>query len=215
MFEAALVTSISDAQKLRQGVATYFNVAKDAVKLAREIEPEKIPEFDFPVADTSDIAGGRMYAYRLPEEWGVDPQVAPNAVLTDTYAVASLMPKTSERLLKGDKVEIDTSLPLDKPAALVTHVEYAKFIEATRPWIDYGLDVAMGKLRPEKSSDEDSDEEKPAPGPSSAALQLSFFVPQLQQFLEVATALRSTTTMTYAENGLWVTRSETHIEDLK
>ena len=128
------------------------------------------------------------------------------------------MPKTSERLLQGDKVDIDTSLPLDKPAALVTHVQFAKFIEATRPWIDYGLDVAMGKLKPAEASDadsNDSDEDKPAPGPSSAALQLGFIVPQLQQFLDVATTLRSATSMTYEENGVWITHSETHIEDLK
>jgi hypothetical protein len=220
MFEAALVSSVNDAEKLRQGVTTYFDVAKDVVALAKELHPDKGSDFEFPKATVSDISGGgKMYAFPFPEEWGVDSQITVNAALTDKVAVASFMPKTSERLLQAAKVDIDTSLPLDKPAALVTHIEFAKFIDATRPWIDYGLDVAMGKLKPaKKPKDDDSDDsndDSPPPGPSSFALQAGFIVPQLQQFLDVATTLRSATSMTYEEGGVWITHSETHIEDLK
>jgi hypothetical protein len=219
MLEVATANNVNDAEKLRLGVAAYYDVAKDAVKLAHEIEPDKTPEIELPAPKVSDISGGgKMYTYPLPEEWGIDPQIAVNAALTDKLAVASFMPKTTERLLKSEKMTINTSLPLDKPAALVTHVEFAKFIDATRPWINYGLDVAMGKLKPKKDKNEDaddSDDAKPTPGPSAMAMQLGFIVPQLQQFLDLATTLRSATTMTYEENGVWVTHSETHIEDLK
>ena len=67
-------------------------------------------------------------------------------------------------------------------------------IGATRPWINYGLDVATGKLKPkkEKSDDEsdDSDEEQPAEPPSAMIMQMGLVVPQVEQFLDVAATLR-------------------------
>ena len=129
------------------------------------------------------------------------------------------MPQTTERLLERNAASIDTSLPLDRPAAMVTHIEFAKMIDATRPWINYGLDVATGKIKPskEKSDDEsdDADEEQPAEPPSAMIMQMGLVVPQVEQFLDVPSALRSATSITYEEDGVWVTHSETHIEDLK
>jgi hypothetical protein len=135
-------------------------------------------------------------------------------------AAVSLMPETTKRLLKEQPVSIDTSLPLDKPAAVVTHIEFAKLLEATRPWMNYGLDVAMGNLKPKKAEsdsddeEEESEEDEPA-APSNMMMQMGFIVPQIQQFLDVAAALKSATSMTYEEDGVWITHSETHIEDLK
>ena len=221
MLELAMVASVSDAEKLRQAVATYINVARDAHKLMKEIEPEDTPKFKLPKAKVSGLdGGGKLYVYPLPKKWGIDSQVAVNAGLTDTFAVASLMPKTTERLLQEKASTIDTSLPLDHPAAVVTHFEFAKMIAATRPWIDYGMDVATGKLKPKAKKDEESEDSEdadntPPPGRNEMLMSMGLVVPQVQQFLDVATALRSATTMTYEEDGVWVTRSETHIEDLK
>ncbi len=44
---------------------------------------------------------------------------------------------------------------------------------------------------------------------------MGFVMPQFYQFLDVVSALRSATSITYEEEGVWVTHSETHIEDLK
>ena len=72
------------------------------------------------------------------------------------------MPLTTERLLKDKPLEIDTSLKLDRPAAVVTHIEFAKSIDAVRPWINYGLDIATGKIKPHKEKDdEESDDSDP------------------------------------------------------
>jgi hypothetical protein len=99
---------------------------------------------------------------------------------------------------------------------MVVHVEFAKFLDALRPWMNYGLDVALGNLKVKKA-DGDSDEEEvdKAAAPSNVTMQLGFVVPQVQQFLDVAAAMKSATSMTYEENGVWITHSETHIEDLK
>ena len=46
-------------------------------------------------------------------------------------------------------------------------------------------------------------------------MQMGFIMPQVQQFLEVSTALQSISSVTYEEDGIWVTHSEMHVEDLK
>jgi hypothetical protein len=218
MLELAFVTSVSDAAKLEQGVSAYIHVAHDAYKLVQEIHPDDAPKVKIPKPVITEPEGaGKLYSFPLPKKWGINSVVAVNAGLTDKYAAVSLMPETTERLLKEQKPGIDTSLPLDKPAAMVSHIEFAKILDAIRPWMNYGLDVAMGNLKPKKDENDSNDEESddtPKP-PSGAMMQLGFVVPQIQQFLDVAAALKSATSMTYEEDGVWVTHSETHIVDLK
>jgi hypothetical protein len=213
MFELAFVASVSDAERLRQGVATYIDVAVDTYKLVKEFNPKEMPELKLPKVNISDLSeGGKLYSYPLPKKWGVDSQVAVNAGLNDKFVAVSTMPKTTERLLHGTTPDLDTSLKLDRPAGMVLHVEFAKMIGAIEPWIDYGVDVASGKLKVRKEGEDDND--KPAEA-NPVILQLGFVVPQVHQFLEFASALRSATAISYEEEGVWVTHSETHFQDLK
>jgi hypothetical protein len=212
MLELAFVASVSDAERLRQGVAAYIDVAVETYKLIKEYSPKEMPELKLPKATVSELSGGgKLYSYPLPKQWGVDPQVAVNAGLTDKFVAVSTMPKTTERLLNETTPDLDTSLKLDRPAAMVLHVGFAKMIHAIEPWIDYGIDVASGKLKVRKEGEDD--EEKAQANP--AMLQLGFVVPQVHQFLEFACALRSVTAISYEEEGEWVMHSETHIQDLK
>jgi hypothetical protein len=214
MLEFGMVVSVSDAESLRKGIREYCDVLHEAIALAREIKPDDVPEFETPKPAKRELeGGGKLSVFALPEEWGVDEQLAPSAGL----------PATAEKLLQSTPPALDTSLDLNRPAAMVVHFEFAKLIERTRPWIDYGLAVAMGTLKNEKPADEDDDgedaddeedEEEAAP-PSQLAFQMGFVVPQFYQFLDVVSAVRSATSITYEEDGVWVTHSETHIEDLK
>jgi hypothetical protein len=216
MMEMAFVAGVSNAELLRQGVSAYIEVARDAYKLLKEINPHEMPELKLPKANVSDlIGGGKLYTYPLPKKWGVDPQVAVNAGLTDRFVAISTMPKTTERLLNEMAPNLDTSLKLDRPAAMVVHVEFARFIDALRPWIDYGVDVATGKLKLHKDENSDDADRRATAEQSQKMMMLGAVVPQIQQFLDVASALRSATSVTYEEDGEWVTHSETHIEDLK
>ena len=213
MLELAFVASVSDAERLRQGVSAYVDVAVETYKLIKEYNPNEMPELKLPTATVSDISGGgKLYNYPLPEKWGVDSQVAVNAGLTDKFVAVSTMPKTTERLLHETTPDFDTSLKLDRPAAMVLHVQFAKMIRAIEPWMDYGIDVATGKLKIKKDDDEDSDKAAQA---NPAILQMGFVVPQVHQFLEFASALRSVTSIAYQEEDVWVTHSETRFQDLK
>jgi hypothetical protein len=212
MFELAFEATVSNAEHLRQGVAEYIEVAKEAYALFKEYNTKEMPDLKMPKVEVSDISGGKMYKYPLPKKWGVDPQVAVNAGLTDNLVAVSFMPKTTERMLQETAPDFDTSLKIDRPAAVVTHVGFAKFIDAIRPWIDYGVDVATGKLKVKKEGD--GEEDRPAEQ-NPIALQMGFVVPQVHQFLDVLTAVRGYSAMAYEEGDLWVTHSETHIRDLK
>ena len=217
MLELAIVLGVSDAEHLRQGVAAYVDIVRDAIKLAHEIDPEEAPEFELPEPERRSLdAGGTVYVYALPEEWGIDDKIAFNAGLTDTVAVISCSPATTERLLKETSLEVDTSIDLKRPAAVVAHLQFADFVNAIRPWIDYGFDVATGKLKLETEDEEEGEADDEADAQQQAmVMQMGFVMPQIQQFLDFTTALRSFSSVTYEDDGVWVTHSETHIEDLK
>jgi hypothetical protein len=193
------------------------DVVRDAIELAREIDPDQVPEFELPEPERRELdAGGTAYVFPLPQEWGIDDQVALNAGLTDTVAVISCSPATTERLLKEMPLTVDTSLDLKRQAAVVSHLQFADFVNAVRPWIDYGFEVATGKLKLETEDEEEEESDDEADAQQQAmVMQMGFVMPQIQQFLNFTTALRSLSTVTYEDDGVWVTHSETHIEDLK
>jgi hypothetical protein len=194
-------------------VAAYIDVAVETYKLVKEYSSKDMPELKLPKASVSELSGGgKLYSYPLPKQWGVEPQVAVNAGLTDKFVAVSTMPKTTERLLTEMTPDLDTSLKLDRPAGMVLHIGFAKMIHAIEPWIDYGIDVASGKLKVRKELEDDND--KPAEA-NPLMLQMGFIVPQVHQFLEFASALRGVTLISYEEDGEWVMHSETHIQDLK
>ena len=223
MLEFALVVSVSDAEHLRQGVAELFDIVHDTIELVRNIHPEDVAEVELPESEVRELdAGGTMYVYPLPEAWGVDEQVAPNAGLNESVAVASTFPATTERLLREQPFNVDSGIALDRPAAMASRVEFAKGVAMIRPWIDYGFDVAIGKLKVEDEDGEedvdDGDEEVDVEAQqqrAAVAMQAGMFMPQLHQFLEVTTALQSASSVMYEEDGVWVTHSETHLEDLE
>jgi hypothetical protein len=212
MFELAFAAVVSDAEKLRLAIKSYIDIGRDTYNLIKELNPKDMPELKIPKAEVSQLTGGgKIYTHPLPKKWGVDPQIAVNAALTENLIVASTMPKTTERLVQESTPELDTSLKLDRPAAMVVHIEPAKFIEAVRPWIEYGVDVGTGRLKSHKDEEPDSDNQEK----QQKMMVLGMIVPQVNQFLDVASVLRSATVITYEEDGAWVSHSETHIEDLK
>jgi len=214
MLELAFAATVSDAERLRQGVKTYIEVAREAYELIKEINPREMPELKLPKANVAELpGGGKLYSHALPKNWHVDPQVAVNAGLTDKLVAVSTMPKTTERLLSETTPDFDTSLKLDRPAALVVHVQFSKLVDAARPWLDYAADVATGKLKLHK--DEDGEDAEQRQAAEQKTMMLAMVFPQIHQFLDLASVLRSATSITYEDNGVWVTHSETHIQDLK
>jgi hypothetical protein len=193
---------------LRQGVSEYWAVVEDALKLLNEMNPEQVPLLQFPAPEEKKLADGSLYSFPFPAEWGVDSQLAPNAGLTERVAAVSLFPAFTEQLLKAAPPTIDTSLELNRPAAVVAHFQFAKMIDALRPWIAYGFAAATGQLTTDVGDEPDAMQQ-------AVMLQAGFILPQVNQLLDVLAALRSYTSVTYREDDVWVTHSEVHLKDLE
>lgn len=212
MPEFGFVVNVSDAERLRHGVGEYFSVIRDAVALVHELHPDEVPLVEVPAPEKSELTdGGSMYTYSLPSEWGIDSQVAPNAAMTDSVAAMSLTPALSERLLRTMPLKVETSLDLRRPAATVSYFEVARLIESIKPWVNYGGAIATGQI---KMSDEQAEEEQ-SPEQAQAMMTAGMFLPQIEQLLDVATAVRAFSSLTYEDDGAWVIHSEMHLRDLK
>ena len=210
MLEIGVVARVNDAELLRKGVSEYSAVIQEALKLMHEISPDEIPQLQIPAPETRSIAGGMVYTYPFPAEWGVDSQLALNAGLTDQVVALSMLPAFTEQLLKSAPIAIDTAVDLTRPAAVITHFQFAKVLDAVKPWIDYGVGVATGRIVADGAvADPDNAMQQ------AIMMQAGLIIPQVNQLLDVMKAVRSHTSLTYRENDVWVTHSELHLKDLE
>jgi hypothetical protein len=208
MFELGMVARVSDAELLKKGVAEYVAVINDAIALGHEIHPEEFPAMKVPPPEVRTTAAATIYSYPFPAEWGIDSQLAANAGLSNEAVAVTLLPAFTEQLLRKRELAIDTAVDLKRPAARIVHFQFAKLIDAIRPWIDYGVGVASGSITPDGV-------EPDAEMQQAVMLQLGLIMPQVNQFLEVFTTFRSQTSITYREENVWVTHTEMHIKDLE
>lgn len=197
----ALVYAVSDAGKLKAATAEYFDVAQEAMDAAHEAEPDEVPAFEIPEPLVSEVSAGTIYAYELPAEWGANERVSPNAALSDSVLVLSVFPELGEKLLAGSKPDIDGPIAeFDRPLLSAGHFKFAEFISMLRPWMDYGIQLAM------ESEDENG---------GSMVMMIGMVKPQVEQFLDVLQAIDSYTGVTYREDDAWVTHAEMRIIDLE
>jgi hypothetical protein len=188
-------------------VAEYAAVVNDALALLHEIAPNEVPEITLPKPEIRMASGATIYSYPFPAEWGVDSQLTLNAGLTNEAVAVSLLPAFTEQLLKPAPLAIDTVIDLKRPAGMAARFQPAKLVEAIRPWIDYGVGVATGRITP--------DGVEPDPEAQQAImLQLGLIMPQVNQVLDMFTTFRGHTSITYREEEVWVTHAELHLKDL-
>ena len=143
-------------RSLRQGVKTYIDVAIEAYKLAKEFNPKKMPELKLPTPSFSDLIRRREAVHvSAAEEVGHRSASGRECRADDKFGAVSPMPLTTERLLKEKPPELDTSLKLDRPAAMVTHIEFAKIDRCHAALDRLRHRRCHGKLKPHKEKDDD------------------------------------------------------------
>lgn len=198
MAELALVLGVSDAELLKQGVAEYGAIVRDAFDLARKIDPNaQLPADLLPAPQSRSVEGGSLYVYNLPAEARLDPQIAPTAGLANGYAVLSTSPAQAERVLKPTPLALAGPLgDLDKARGAIAYCDMAQLIDALVPWIDYGGRIAAA----EQGLD-----------PAAADAILG----QVQQGVQLLKVFRSHQSETYEAEGALVTHGETHIQDVE
>ncbi len=96
MLEPALVLGVSDAELLRKACTEYKSIINDMIDAARQIEGSEIPaDFRLPdaVLKSNKKKGYTLFTYPLPEAWGVDTHVLPNAGLSAERGGRNALPR--------------------------------------------------------------------------------------------------------------------------
>lgn len=203
MFELAVIQGVSDSAKLKEAFGDYFDILQQVLDTLHEVStgelkdffPDEIPEIKLARPQTHVAGDGTVYYYVLPQEVGLDAQIAPNAGLSDSILVTSLMPKFTARLLKTTPLECSGPLSdTDRPLAAASYFNFAGLIEAIEPWIGYGVNLAGGGQ---------------GGGPMAAMAQ------QVTDVLNIVKCFRDVSSVIYQEGGAMVTHTECRFEDMK
>lgn len=142
--EMAITMKVEDAGKLKAGVSEYFAVAQQMMDMLHEMEPNDFPDVKIPSPEVNEEDWGTSYQYRLPVDWGVDDQIAPNAGLSQNLAVMSLAPQTTSRLMAKSNLAVDKyRVDLSKPAGSLVYFDFNGLIDMIEPWVNYGVDAGV------------------------------------------------------------------------
>lgn len=210
MLELAIVAGVSDADKLKKAFGEYRSIINDAIAKAREFSP-MVPAIEVPEPDTKPLKNGTLYFYPLPEFLGIDAQLLPNGGLSDKVAVLSTSPKQTERVLAKNPLKTNGGplANLDRPLVAATYLNFPALVDTLSPWLDFGMNFALASRRAAAGG---GDEGKDDP---AAKQQLEMISKTVKDVLEIAKCLRRSTSVTYIEDGVLVTHSETVYKDLK
>ena len=155
-----------------------------------------------------EIRSGTIYSYPLPRELGVDGQLAPGAGLGPNVAVLTISPQHTAELLSSTPFEAEGPAgDAKRPLAAAVFVDCAGLVEASTPWIEYGVRTAYAKSHEGegvglKFGDRDPDELKKT-------------LAQVRSGLEILKVLRTVSSATYVEGKAFVTHTEVHIRDME
>jgi len=195
MFEPALIVGVSDAKLLKKAFAGYQKVLDDVVDAIRDAEPGSIPEgYTIPRPEPQKVSGGTVWVYPMPDEWGLDEQVAVSLGLSKTVGTVTISPDHAQRLLRATPLEVGRTVidPKRKLGAAVVF-DFAALIDTIAPWIDLAISQSM----------EDNE------------FQAAMVKGQVDIVLDVLKVFRSATAESYLVDGAWVTHSLVELRDVE
>jgi hypothetical protein len=198
--EPALIFGVSNPELLEKAMGEYRGIYNDLLDLVckqPELPPDavqKIKNFKWPEAKVAKIAGGSIYSYSLPEEWGVDGNIVPNAGLSNNVAVLAISTRQTETLLREIPPKVGGVLKeTDRPLAMAGWLDWTELLRSATPWVNY----ALGKMTDQQLGG-----------------QKESVISQVQTVLEVLSTIKSITSETYIEDGCIVKHSMVEIHDL-
>jgi hypothetical protein len=167
-----------------------------------EVAPDP-PEITIPEPETIETELGEIFAFKLPESWGVDEQITPNVGLAENVVVFSFSRDHTERLLRATPFKVGGVLEdLNRPRAMAVCFDWAGLVTAATPWVDF----ATRQIISEKAAG--------AP-PEAVEAQLKAIRDQVHTALEVLKVLRTVTSESYLEGKAIVTHTLTEIRDVE
>ncbi len=203
MLEPAIVFGISNAEALRKGVEEYRLIINDAIAKARDFSPQKIQEFEIPPPETRPLQNGTMYYYNLPPV-GLDPQILPNAALSQHVLALTLSPRQSEAILSRTPLKVEHGLLADaatRPLAMAAYFNWPALLNAARPWVHFGVRAAI-----KQSANEN--------GSKMGAEQIKSIMSQVDTVLDILKVLRNVQSVSYFEGKMLVTHTVTTVRDI-
>ncbi|QDU54581.1 hypothetical protein [Aeoliella mucimassa] len=197
----AIVSGVSDSDAVKSGAKIYFDVIQTIIDKAHEANPEEVPPFVLPAPDSKSTSTGTIYSYNQLATLGANERVAPNAGLSDSVLVLSVLPELTEKLLDGSKPELEgPAAEFDRPLASAGYFSFAKAIDLSKPWIDYGIQMVV------EQAGEDG---------SNVVMTVGLFKGQFDQLLDILKVMDSYTGVSYKEGDAWVNHGELRLIDLE
>jgi hypothetical protein len=203
MVELGVLLELRDPAKFLKALREYRVLFNDLYQAVRQVSPPgTFPEFEIPAAQTAAAAGGTLYFYNLPEEVGLDEQVAPTVGISKSLAAFTLSRKHAQRLLARAPLKGVGSLAAKRDLVDVVHFNWAGLIDAVSPWVELAVRASVSPGDGEGAGDEKANKDR-----------ADEIVHQVRVVLDVLKAFQHYTSVTYLEDGRLVTRSQTVIQD--
>ena len=200
----AFVYGVDDPQRIKQGAREYFSVAQQALDIARRLHPDEVASIKLPTPETTAVSGGEIFHYALPAMLKANDRIAPNAALGEDVLVLSLLPEVSEKLLASARPTLDGPLAdFDRPLLSASHIKTAQLIDSLKPWINYGVKVAIEK------------QQEAGGEVQQAVAMVGFIRPQVHEILDVLKVFSAATTVSYLDGDVVIRHSETRVIDLE
>lgn len=199
MFEFSMVLGITDAEQFKEGVHSLYQLFGEMMQIAHSEKPEEVPEISLPQIEekSGGDAGGELYAIAVPEEAGVDPQIAGCLGVSADFAIFTMSIPQVGRVLKETPFQFQGPLA-GHPEKLLhaRHFNFAGVIDTVQPWVNYGFEVALAQSGEESNFAADA------------------VHGQIDSVLNILKCFRGASSVSYEEKGAIVTHSEAHFEDL-
>lgn len=188
----AIVVQVQDTAPLKKAGAEYLATAQALVAKLSELFPGQIPPIPLAAPQSRDFPSGTIHYYSLPEEAGLARFVAPNAGLSKTVAVFSLLPQQSRRLLEPTTATQEGPLAqASKNAVVASKLNFPALIDVIDVWTKYIVNEAG------------------AGNDATAGV-----MPQIDSIFAVLKCWKGVASVTYVEGNDLVTHTESRYEDL-
>jgi hypothetical protein len=201
MAEPAIVVGVRDAAKLRKAFADYRTTLNDLISKLHEQVP-LFPDNEIPEAESRKVQGGTLFLYPLPEEWGFDKQILPNAGLGDDLAVITIDQSHTERLLSATplKVQGGPLADLQKPRVGAVYFDWSGLITAASPWVQLAVKTGMSQNVSQEGEEID-------------AARLDSTLKQVRTILDLLRCLRTYSSSCVLDGKTLVTHNELMVQD--
>lgn len=197
MLELGIVLGLSDQEKFLSGMDQLYTFIGDLMKTIQAENPDDGPDVDLPPWSQRGVAGGNLYLIEIPKKLGVDGQLAGTLGVGADYAIFTTSIPQAERVILEKPFEFDGPLAGKTNLLSAQHVDFAGFIDALVPWVNYGF----AQIPQEEGA--------------ASGFGVNAIHGQVESVLSVLRCYRGTTAIRYAEKDTIVTHTESRFVDLE